>query len=133
VSAPSAAAGPRRRPRHREDVIQRHVVTWLRWVGPRLKAIWFHVPNGGGRSAIEAAIFKGLGVTAGAPDLVFLWGGGCACMEVKAEDGRLSPGQVAFREACEQRGIPYAVVRNIDEAQTAVTGWGLIKPWEPGR
>ena len=30
----------------------------------------FHVPNGGARRPIEAAVLKGLGVTAGVPDVI---------------------------------------------------------------
>ena len=58
----------RRRP---EDVIQRAVFQHIRARGVAgLVAI--HVPNGGYRRPVEAAIMKGLGVTAGAPD-VLLW------------------------------------------------------------
>lgn len=34
--------------------------------------VYFHVPNGGSRSAVEGARFKAIGVKAGVPDLVFL-------------------------------------------------------------
>jgi hypothetical protein len=54
-----------------EDQIQRAVFQHIRARGVAgLVAI--HVPNGGYRRPVEAAIMKGLGVTAGAPD-VLLW------------------------------------------------------------
>lgn len=34
--------------------------------------VYFHVPNGGSRSAAEGGRFKAIGVKAGVPDLVFL-------------------------------------------------------------
>lgn len=116
----------RRQARRVEQAIQGHIVQWLRWLGPRLGAEWFAVPNGGARSPIEGAIFKGQGVKPGVADLVFIWGGGSACMEVKTKDGRVSAAQIEFRARCDRRGIPYAVVRDIDEAQAAVHGWGLV-------
>jgi hypothetical protein len=64
----------RRRRAHPEDQIQRAVLEHLRIRGPR-DAFVFAVPNGGGRSPIEGAIMKGLGVRAGVPDLVIIHAG----------------------------------------------------------
>ena len=49
-----------------EEQEQREVVKFLTLAGVR----FCHVPNGGKRGRIEAAIFKGLGVQAGVPDLL---------------------------------------------------------------
>jgi hypothetical protein len=115
-----------------EEIIQGHIVTWLRYLehAGRLAAVWFACPNGGARSVIEARIFKGQGVRPGVADLVFTWDQqrGSSYMEVKTADGKLSQSQVEFQADCERRGIPYAVVRSIDEAQAAVNGWGLVRP-----
>jgi hypothetical protein len=170
-----------------EDNLQRGIVKYLRIMERqrRLAALWFHVPNGGGRNSIEASIFKGLGVTAGVADLVFLWGdaarvcerlvqaaqgamallnhigadvpvfiptlgnvamdleaalaavavvpgliGGSACVEVKSLDGRLSPAQVEFQASCAQRGIPYEVVRDINEAEKVLQRLGIVRPFD---
>jgi hypothetical protein len=114
----------RRERRRDEDLVQRAIVDWLRLVEPRLAAPWCGVPNGGARSPIEAALLQGLGVVAGAPDLVFVRAG----LEVKRPGGgRLSPAQREFRAGCERRGVPYAVVRSLDEAIAAVEGFGLLK------
>jgi hypothetical protein len=53
-----------------EQAIQRALFAHLR-VRATPGVFAFHVPNGGWRSRIEAAILKGLGVRAGVPD-VFL-------------------------------------------------------------
>lgn len=54
-----------------EDTEQMGVVDWANWNTnrfPELKLL-FHIPNGGKRSATEAARFKAMGVKAGVPDL----------------------------------------------------------------
>ena len=57
---------PRRRP---EDSIQRAVFQHIKLRGVKgLVAV--HVPNGGFRKPVEAKILRGLGVTAGTPDLL---------------------------------------------------------------
>lgn len=52
-----------------EQVIQRAVCQHLRQRSAN-GVVWWHTPNGGRRSPIEAAIFKGLGVCAGVSDLI---------------------------------------------------------------
>ena len=57
-----------------EQAIQRAVCQHLRQRGAA-GLVWWHTPNGGRRSPIEAAIFNGLGVRAGVSDLILLRGG----------------------------------------------------------
>lgn len=38
-------------------------------------------------------------------------------LEVKTQKGRQSDRQVHFQEMCEKRGIPYAVVRSVDDVK----------------
>ena len=54
-----------RSPRHLESQLQRQCVAWFRLQYPKHARLLFAVPNGGGRSRIEAAIMKAEGVTAG--------------------------------------------------------------------
>jgi hypothetical protein len=54
-----------------EQVIQRAVVAHLQTRGVP-GVVFLHPANGGYRSATEGSILKGLGVVAGAPD-VLLW------------------------------------------------------------
>jgi hypothetical protein len=68
---------------HPEQLIQRAVMDHLRWRAvPGVFA--FHPANGGWRSAIEAAIFKGIGVVAGVPDVLILHDGRCYALEERA-------------------------------------------------
>ncbi len=65
---------------------------------------------------------------AGAPDLLLLLPGGkSACLRIRSQAERLSRDQVAFRDLCGQRGIPYAVVRSLAEARSALVRFGAIR------
>jgi hypothetical protein len=111
----------RKRP---EQVLQKQVVAYLRMACP--DAITVHIPNGGYRSNIEAAILQGLGVLAGVADLMILWyPAKVAFIELKApgESKRLSPAQVGFLCSLENMGIPNAVCDSLDAVRTKIKEW----------
>ena len=88
----------------------------------------FAVPNGGGRSRIEASIMKGEGVTAGVADLILLearGGYGSLCIEMKTGDksSKQRPSQKAWQEAAEKAGNKYAVVRTFEAFRELVTDY----------
>ncbi len=57
------------------------------------------------------------GMRGGAADLCLLLpDGSVAFIEVKAKRGRQSPVQRDFEARCNRIGVPYAVVRSVDEA-----------------
>ena len=56
-----------------------------------------HPANGGYRKPVEAKIMPGLGVTAGAPDILLWHGGRSFALEIKAEGGRVSDVQSDMR------------------------------------
>lgn len=107
-----------------ETQLHRAVVDYLRLAKPA--ALWFHVPNGGARTRTEAAIFQGLGVRAGAPDLVFLAGSFSGGIELKAPGGQLSAVQVRFAEECSALGVRYAVCTSVAEVHRVLYGWGVL-------
>lgn len=73
--------------------------------------VYTHIPHGGKRGRTEAAIFKGLGVVAGAPDFViWLKGGAVLNIELKAKGGSLNPAQKAFGAGLHALGHSYHVV-----------------------
>lgn len=84
----------RRKPRHIEDQHQRALFCWSMTIQTTLGILrdhMFAVPNGGKRSPLEAAIMKGLGVTAGVSDIIVLIpAGGMHGMviELKAPGGK---------------------------------------------
>lgn len=107
-----------------EDMVHRTVLTWIRKVAPQ--CLVFHPANGGSRNRVEAIKLKSLGVVPGVPDLIIFGPGGKAyCLEVKAEKGTLQPTQKAFRLNLIVLGIPWALVRSVDDAREAFAQWGI--------
>jgi len=110
-----------------EQQLQRSVLAHLGRRG--IPGLWYcHIPNGGYRNAIEAAIFKSLGVVAGAPDLLLISSGKTYGLELKAaKGGRLSPAQIRTQEQMRQAGAIVATATGIDEALHQLELWGLLK------
>ena len=109
-----------------EQALQRSVLAHLSRRG--MPGLWYcHIPNGGYRGAVEAAIFKSLGVVAGAPDLLLICDGRVYGLELKVRKGRLSPQQIATHARMKAAGATIATAAGIDEALSWLTLWGLIK------
>lgn len=87
----------------------------------------FHCPNGGKRSKIEAAIFKGLGVRSGVPDVIIFYRAQIFGLELKASDGRLSPNQRQAMNEMEVAGARTAVAKSLDEALITLECWGVLR------
>lgn len=103
---------------HEEGRLQRACITWFRLQYPGLAMLLFHVPNGGGRSKVEAAILKAEGVVAGVADLILLvpsCGYHSLCIEMKTAKGRQSPAQKQWQEEASRHGNKYIVCRSIEE------------------
>lgn len=93
----------------RESAIQAEIVRELRALG----YVAFHIPNGGKRRRVEAAILKGMGTMAGVADLcVMLPGNRSLWVEVKSDSGTERPGQKDFAATCKRLGHPYFVTRS---------------------
>jgi hypothetical protein len=109
-----------------EQQIQRAILDHI-----RLRAVpgvfAFHPANGGWRSAIEAKIFKSLGVVAGVPDIIIIFGGQCFGLELKTDRGRLTNVQRDAHERMREAGALVAVVHGIDAALAQLTEWRLLK------
>ena len=89
--------------------------------------MFLHPANGGARSAIEGAIFKSLGVAAGAPDLLLWHEGRSYALELKADAGRISESQADMLDRLGKAGVTTAVATGIDEALAALEGWQLLR------
>jgi len=111
-----------------EADLQRAVVSALRVALPRT-AILHHCANEvaepGSRGARRQAILVGMGVHAGFADLMVLCDGRVLFLELKSLKGRLSPAQVAFRDAVLAQGFGWALVRSLDDALGAVADHGF--------
>lgn len=87
---------------------------------PDLRRCFFHVPNGGKRSTIEAAQLKASGVVPGIPDMILLYNGTAILMEFKTPTGTVSPEQQKCHKAHLSQGIQTYIIRSEEQF------WGLI-------
>lgn len=111
--------------RRPEQTLQRSVIQFLDAVLP--SGAWaFHIPNGGGRSRVEGAILKGMGVRAGIPDIEIIWQGRAYWIELKAGRGRASEAQIAAHARLQECGCwPVATCRSIDDVEAALRLYGI--------
>lgn len=109
-----------------EAQLQRSLVEHLRW-SARGDVWWTHIPNGGWRSPIEAAIFKSLGVRPGSPDLLIVRAGQPLFLELKAPGRKLSPAQVECHDALRRAGATVETADNIDAALASLRRLGVLR------
>lgn len=109
-----------------EDQIQAAVVLHLT-VRALPGVVWFHVPNGGSRTAAEAGRFKALGVKAGVPDILALRAGQLFALELKAQGGRVSDAQRDTLAALNAAGAHTAVAWGLDDALEILERWGVLR------
>jgi hypothetical protein len=105
--------------RHAEDDLQRQIIQYLTIALPP-NAVVFHIPNGGLRSKTSAARLKGLGVTAGVPDLLVVWHGRALFIELKASRGVVSAAQKAMARRLIYCGAEVMCCRSLAEVEAAL-------------
>jgi hypothetical protein len=109
-----------------EQQIQKAVLAHLKTRGvPSI--LYFHVPSGGYRRPIEAAIFTSLGAIPGIPDLIIIKAGHCFALELKAEKGRLSDNQNLVLARLKECGATCAVAYGLDAAIKTLENWALLR------
>jgi hypothetical protein len=109
-----------------EQNIHRAVVQHLRQRGvPGL--VFLHVPNGGRRRPVEAAIFKSLGVRAGASDLLLWHAGKSYALELKAPSGRPTEAQLQVLSDMERAGAYTCLAEGLDRALATLESWQLLR------
>jgi len=119
VPAPQPTSKKKKRSRE-EDDLQRQVASFLDWALPA-EYRWLHVPNGGRRDRIAAAILKSFGVKPGAADvLIFTPGQRFIWIELKAAKGVLSKDQKDWRDWCRSIGAPWFLCRSLDDVIEAL-------------
>jgi hypothetical protein len=119
---------PRRR--QREAQLQRSVIAQLQWRA-RPGVWWTHIPLGGLRSKVEAAILRGLGTTCGTPDLLIVADGKAHFLELKSARSRVTSEQRACHGALRAAGATVAVATGVDAAIAQLKDWGLLKGRTP--
>ncbi|WP_366655313.1 VRR-NUC domain-containing protein [Fodinicurvata sp. EGI_FJ10296] len=125
----AAYTGHRAGPEDREAIaLANRLRAWT--LEGRLQAVWWHTASevgGGGKNAgLRYALAKAMGLTPGSPDYVFLTDAGAYAIELKATNGRQTDSQRDFQSWCAARGIPYAVCKGADAAETQLRAWGVV-------
>jgi len=127
VRAQRSPAKVGKRTRNRpEQALQRAVFQHIDARSAR-GAFCLHVPNGGKRSKVEAAILQGLGVRAGVPDVLAVKAGRLCALELKSERGRLSEAQRKTIAALKAAGAIVAVAGTLDDAIFHLERWGILR------
>jgi hypothetical protein len=91
--------------------------------------ISWHTPNGGKRDRVEAIRFKMIGVEAGIPDYLFLWGGLLGLEFKEPNGGVLSRAQITMHSSLKAAGmVALEVVDNLPAAKEFVRNRGLLIP-----
>ena len=106
----------------REQSVHRAVCEHLRRRAPA-GLVWWHTPNGGRRSPVEAAIFDGLGVRAGVADLILLHDGKAFALELKTERGRPTAPQMTFISEFRAAGGEASIANGLDQALRTLETW----------
>jgi hypothetical protein len=111
-------------PEPSEASIQKSIVRFIKIAAPQ--CLIFAIPNGARRTANGYAANAVPGLTPGVADLCLVAPGGKAhFIEVKNAKGRVSEQQNWFLGCCDERDIPYRVVRSIDDVRAAMADWKI--------
>lgn len=114
-----------RRRRRPEQAIQHAIFEHIRARGaPGLFA--FHVPNGGYRTPVEAAMLKSQGVVAGVPDIILIRDGKVYGLEIKAPGGRATEKQLAAHARMDAAGAYTCIAEGLDQAIGVLEAWGHL-------
>lgn len=111
-----------------ENKLQERVVAAIR-ARCRLGVMVFAIPNGGERTAREAACLRRQGVVAGIPDLCLIDQSNeqVLFLELKLPKGRVSYQQDEILSFLDGAGVRAAVAYGFDEALRVVSRWGLLR------
>lgn len=109
-----------------ESHIQKRCVAWFRWKYPKLKPVFFAVPNGGARNKWTAKIMKDEGVQAGVADLILQVprkGFASLAIEMKTPKGKQSQSQKEYEAVATAMRNKYVVCRSFEDFQKAITDY----------
>lgn len=107
-----------------EQALQKAVATYLDMTLPA-DAVFWHTPNGGYRTPVEAAAFKAMGVRPGIPDICILWLGRLYCIELKAPGGSATGNQTSMHARLQSAGASVSICRTLGEVAGMLTVWGI--------
>ena len=109
----------------REAQIQRDIVDYLHAILPKDYRV-AAIPNASRRSARGMATNAVAGLSPGLFDLMVIGRGGRVWfIEIKAERGRLSTAQEAWRGWFVVAGVPHCIARSVDDVRAALAHWRI--------
>ncbi len=95
---------------------------WLAQFNRAAYNVFFHIPNGGLRTAVEGASFKAQHAKAGVPDYFLAWQKDDGVwqyaglfIELKTRTGRVAPAQTAWHQLLRQQGYRVEIIRSLPE------------------
>ena len=111
--------------KHLEDREQIALITWVRLMQSKHTelATIYHCPNGGYRDPRSAAKFKAMGVKPGVWDIFLPCPAPGLYIEMKVGKGRLTPGQVAFRDALMPYGYTFRIAYSWTDAAKLIADY----------
>ena len=109
-----------------EYQIHKNVIHALETFGRELDWYWFH-PFNKAKDAREGAIAKSMGVKAGVPDIIFLGRGRPWCLEIKTENGALSPAQLIAHRHLHGLGIDVEIGHGYLECMAILKRRGVLR------
>ena len=113
-----------------EDKLQQSIYMWFNntYVIKDKRCMILSIPNGGLRDKMTAITLKATGLYKGAADLLVVFRGWVGFVELKTEIGIQSPAQRQFEAHCIEAGIPYRLVRSLQEFQQLIQELDNAKP-----
>ncbi len=97
-----------------EFAIQVRLRNRIRMVAPAVRLV--ATPNGAKRTQWAAMRAKQEGMSKGFPDLLAIWPGGIAFIEMKSRTGSLSPEQIDWLNWLHRAGFPCGAFRSVESA-----------------
>lgn len=107
-----------------EEIVHIAIMNYLR-VTLDADCVAVHIPSEAKRTGANWAVLQALGYINGMSDIWILYRGTVAFIEVKADNGALSPDQEAFLEWTRARGYHGIVARSVDDVAAFLTQIGL--------
>jgi hypothetical protein len=115
-----------RRRQRSEQIIQRTLFQHIHARGVH-GLVALHPANGGYRKPVEAKIMQGLGVVAGAPDILLWHDGRSFALELKSEGGQVTDLQRKMLDDLSRAGVTTAIAYGLDKALAVLEGWRLLR------
>lgn len=101
-----------------EDHLHIQVCNYLKFQYPNV--LFHHSPNEGKRGYVQQAKIKAMGVKAGFPDLIIMFGGRNLALELKTEKGRPTTWQKKWMEELKDNGWTAEIAYGFLEAKNII-------------